>query len=168
MTASLYQAARNGDAGSAAKLLSQGTDVNARDEQGWTPLHYAAAALHTRPDSWDRPDRIAVAGLLLDWGADPNRQDKRGNTPLSLALRFQSCRAMALLLLSRGADPNGLKDTGVSPLHAAAYHGDIVVAEHLLLYGADVNATDRNGDTALQVARNRGFPEAVSLIEQRG
>ena len=168
MTTSLYQAALDGDTGSAAMLLNQGADVNARDEQGRTPLHYTTTNLCNRPDGWDRPARLTLAGLLLGWGADPNLKDRYGNTPLSLALKWQSYRAMALLLLSRGADPNCLKDAGISPLHAAAYHGDAVVVEHLLLYGADVNAKDGNGEIATQVARRRGFPEVVSILELWG
>ena len=37
----LIQAARIGDIDEARKLLDKGANIEARDDLGWTPLHYA-------------------------------------------------------------------------------------------------------------------------------
>ena len=38
---SLFHAAANADASSIAALLDRGADIEARNEEGWTPLHFA-------------------------------------------------------------------------------------------------------------------------------
>ena len=58
-------------------LLEAGVDIDARENRGLTPLHYAAGN-NTNPD---------VAALLLEAGADPGVRDIRGNTPLAYAER---------------------------------------------------------------------------------
>ena len=160
----LFRAALDGDTESAAILLNQGADISARDVNGYTALHYAVTA------GPNRPDRVAVAELLLDWEADPNALEKRGNTPLMLALKQKqkSYRAMALLLLSRGGDPHGLKDAGFAPLHAATYYGDAVVVEHLLLYGAEVNARNRRGETPLHDAARKNREDVTQVLLSAG
>ena len=55
-------------------LLRYGADVNARGDQGYTRLHYAA-----------RMNNIDVAELRLKQGADAALKDDRGRTPLDLA-----------------------------------------------------------------------------------
>ena len=67
-------------------LLRYNADVNARDEDDWTPLHIAAW--------WDARD---VAELLLDKGADVNARDEDGWTPLDF-----SANETAALLRSHG------------------------------------------------------------------
>ena len=48
--------------------------MNARGDQGYTPLHYAA-----------RMNNTDVAELLLKQGADATLKDDRGRTPLDIA-----------------------------------------------------------------------------------
>jgi cytohesin len=54
-------------------LLSCGADPDARDKEGVTPLHCAAANC-----------RYALAQLLVQHGADPNARNNEGKTPLDL------------------------------------------------------------------------------------
>jgi ankyrin repeat protein len=51
-------------------LVEAGAEVDAKDRQGLTPLHYQA-----------RAGRLSVIQYLLDLGADPNATDKSGRTP---------------------------------------------------------------------------------------
>ncbi|WP_100484617.1 ankyrin repeat domain-containing protein [Mycobacteroides abscessus] len=77
-------------------LIAGGADVNAREEQNWTPLHFAA-----------REDSPEVVKLLLDSGADINAINGRGQTPIMLAVASTKRSGIGVLQLlrERGADP---------------------------------------------------------------
>ncbi|WP_419906203.1 ankyrin repeat domain-containing protein [Hoeflea sp.] len=59
-----------------ADCLNAGADPNARDEEGRTPLHWAAAF-----------GTAETVTALLDAGADPNARDEDDETPFDFAKR---------------------------------------------------------------------------------
>lgn len=71
----LHQAAERNDLSKIKLLLSQGVNVNGRDCDNYTPLHYAAIKNNDK-SHWE------VFKTLLKNGADPNAQDSSGRTPL--------------------------------------------------------------------------------------
>jgi uncharacterized protein len=74
LNAQLLIAAQNGNITEVRSLISRATDVNTRDEYGWTPLLWAAMNGHTE-----------VVKVLLGSGANPNTRNKYGWTPLMWA-----------------------------------------------------------------------------------
>lgn len=57
---------------------------------------------------------------------------------------------MAELLIESGADIGARNAGGFTPLHAAAYAGDVAIAELLIAEGADINdAQNQAGVTPL-------------------
>ena len=70
------------------------------------------------------------------------------------------------LLLSKGGDPNArstLADKG-TPLHLAAEYGHLSIVGLLMEYGADREAINMNGKTAVEVAIERSHGEVVERI----
>ncbi len=76
----LLQAAARGSLAEIALLIQQGADLNARDDQGLTPL---MVATHT-----NRPD---VVRALLEAGADVNIQDNQRAITLFYTLAQRVC-----------------------------------------------------------------------------
>jgi ankyrin repeat protein len=69
-------------------------------------------------------------------------------------------------LLARGASSNARTDYGWPVLLLAAENGNVHCTRLLLESGADVNATNKNGDTALMRAACRS--DLVTLLLDRG
>ena len=91
---SIHDAAVDRNIEAAKQHLAAGTDVNAKDEEGWTPLHIAAIRGNKE-----------IAELLIAKGADVNAKAENDNTPLHQAA-FWGHSEIAELLISKGADIN--------------------------------------------------------------
>jgi hypothetical protein len=71
--------------------LAHGGTLNLKDDEGATPLHWAA-----------RTGGERLIGLLIDKGADPNAKDRKGKTPLDYAkARGKYGKAAVALLQQR-------------------------------------------------------------------
>ena len=103
-----------------------------------------------------------------------------GATPFLLASRTADVELMRLLV-ELGADPNAATDTDTTPLHVAAGVGAALPGEEpgsegevlqalafLRTLGADVNAVDRRGNTAMHGAAYKHLPKAVVYLAEAG
>jgi lysophospholipase len=150
----LCSAAALGDIGALRKLVEDGADVNAGDYDGRTALHLVASEGH-----------LEAARFLLEAGANANTVDRWGGTPLADATRHKH-DAVAALLVERGAELRR-GDIAVA-LCAVAGAGDLAEVRRLIESGADVNAGDYDGRTALHLAASEGRLEVVRLLVERG
>lgn len=72
-------------------------------------------------------------------------------------------------MLDFGADVNAKSISGITPLHAAIDRGSVIILKQLLISGADVHVTDRNGCGALDRAiQSQNYYEVVNLLLEFG
>ncbi|MCP5144526.1 MAG: ankyrin repeat domain-containing protein [Gammaproteobacteria bacterium] len=142
-TTPLIRAAANADLESMSLLIEHGAEVNLAQADKHTPLMAVLI-----------PGNSLPAGRLFD-----------------LKSEQQAIEALRLLHAA-GADPDVIalphpvqRSRGGSALHFAVKAGWPLAVEELLSYGADVNALDPDGLSALDYAMARGY---VPFLEQRG
>jgi len=147
--APLMVAARSGNAKQVRDLLKSNSNADARDQHGTTALMLSF-----------RTENTQVLEQLIAAGAAVNARDLQGQTALRLAVDADNTEAVRLLLDS-GADPNTPDNKGWTPLMNATTPE---VAQALIKRGANVNATNCDGETALMIAAEFGSPDLVKTL----
>ena len=105
----IHEAAHNCSTACLCLLLRAGADVNARGNNGATPLHIASEAGH-----------VDAAKVLIAAGANLEVRDGRGHTPLRCAIYFGH-RELALTLLRAGAPITALPMKWIKPENEALH-----------------------------------------------
>jgi hypothetical protein len=137
------------------RLLELGFAVDTRDDQGATALLRACGAGHRE-----------CAAHLLEAGADPSIAARSGVTPLAAAVAARRETLVELLLQHGIAVDQRLPNDATASMVAAAM-GYPEILERLLDDGADVNAVDASGRSALHAAAQFGFEHNDSLRARR-
>ena len=189
----LHAAAQKGNVTKIEQLAVLKADVNARDSNGRTPLHVATfakqhgairALVKAGADinlfDKDRYDGVTIAAvaddeqtlrLLLALGASARLITSRYDGTALIAAAHLGHDGVVKQLIAAGAPLNH-----VNNLHWTAAIEAVVLgnggARHqetlraLIEAGANLQLTDRQGNTPLQLARSRGYTEMVDLLER--
>ncbi|MEE8128931.1 MAG: ankyrin repeat domain-containing protein, partial [Vicinamibacterales bacterium] len=104
----LIEAIKDHDHETVRALLEQKVDVNAREGDGATALHWAVER-----------DDVETIEALLRAGADVNAANDYGVTPISLACINRNATVVKKLLVA-GADPNAATSMGETALMTCA------------------------------------------------
>ena len=183
----MHWAAIEGHKEIAELLIAEGADVNAKTNDGKTPLDEAINPFYNKTEIANLLHKhggkhgtihSAVGGgdveavkEFLAAGADVNVKDKRGFTPLHWA-SISGHKEAVELLIDNGADVNAMRGGGGTPLSYAASWGHEEIVELLIANGADVNVKDAFSETPLDVATHPDNPnasaETANLLRKRG
>ncbi|AVH68105.1 ankyrin repeat-containing protein (plasmid) [Nostoc sp. 'Peltigera membranacea cyanobiont' N6] len=133
-------------------LLDGGVNVNLRNRQGQTPLH-----IHRF--------QPALVKLLLARKAQVNLRDAQGKTPL-----YDVNLEVARQLVAANADLNVQDNLGRTPLHQAVLEEQSFFGPELvtlfLSKNARVDLKDKQGKTALDLARQLNKTQIINLLER--
>lgn len=153
------------DDGQLAALLKKGADPNAAEEISlMTPLMVS--------------EKAAIAKLLIEAGADPNGKDKLDRTVIHHAVKMREAATIVRLLGEAGAEidhpASGI--AGMTPLLCAVEHyiedqareETALVIRILAHLGADLEAVDSAGRSALVIAAAYNQPKLIRLLIELG
>ena len=136
-----FDAARRGDVPMLETFIEAGYALNTQDEKGYTAL--ILAAYHGHGPAVER---------LLTAGADACAQDKRGNTALMGAI-FKGEVQIAHRLLSTDCSPDQRNGAGQTAAMYAGLFKRAELLDALKAKGADLQAQDPLGNTAMDLAK---------------
>ena len=171
----LFEAVSKGNVDECQRLIQAGANVNFTNDDGWTPLHWAAfdghlkvcrllinegrADVHAVTNDNRTPlhlaawwGHVAVCRFLIEQGAIVNATNRFGWTPLHLAAQNGHVEVCQLMINTGRANVNAIDGSDRTPLHWAARYGHVELCRLLVNKGADVNATDDWGWTPLDLA----------------
>lgn len=141
-------------------LITQGLDLNAKDEYGTTVLMYACTV-----------SNLDIVKLLVTEGClDVNLKDDDGVTALRLACAARKFDIVKYLVSECNANVNAKDNDGVTALMSVC--GDdknLELVKYLVAEGkAEVNVFNKKGITALTLASKNAHKIAEYLIREGG
>lgn len=154
----LYVAVRHGHANVARFVLAHRPDLSFRAYMRGTLLHWAYFGANPE-----------IIQMLLDAGANQTDNDNFYQcTPRGFGIHVASDWGILRQVrrqLKNEPELANFFDGGTTPLHRAAAKNHAAIVRWLLRTGADPNARDSNGKTALEIAKEKGHEQVVVAIE---
>ena len=191
----LHAAAHKGDVAQLQRLVASGASLNATDAHGRTPLHVAtfagqreairalvkAGADLNRLDS-DRYDAVTIASVaddgqtlkvLLELGASAKQVTSRYDGTALIAAAHLGHDGVVRQLITAGAPLDHVNNLHWTAVIEAIVLGDggprhQATLKALIDAGANLQLTDRSGQTPLSLAKARGYSAMVALLEKAG
>jgi ankyrin repeat protein len=169
----LIEAAKESNLLEVRRLLSIGADVNAKDDNGETPLQWASVRGHSH-----------VVKALLENGADIEVKSSFGETPLHFAC-YNGHSAAVIELLNpddsndttttflgkrksrAGANTEAKDNDGDTPLHIAIMSCHLPVVKALVSSGANILAANNEGDLPIHEAVTAGSSAVIKYLLQQ-
>ncbi|XP_022099986.1 E3 ubiquitin-protein ligase MIB2-like [Acanthaster planci] len=141
------------------RLLLAGSNVNASNNKGLTPLHLAAAKGH----------QTCVEVLLkYEQKCDVNCQDKDGNTPLFHAVVKNNKQIIHWLVNNPRSDLRIMNKKGFNSLHHAVFLKNIFAVEAILSTSPTmINVAKNDGFTALHLAAFNDMTDITLILVKK-
>ncbi|XP_067653717.1 ankyrin repeat, PH and SEC7 domain containing protein secG-like [Haliotis asinina] len=135
-------------------LVDRGANLSLVDEYSYNVLHFACMG----------GDLETVQLILSQNVTDINIRGNGSRTPLMEAA-WRGHRDVVEFLVGRGANMSLVDKMGDNVLHFASTGGDLKTVELILsLNKVDINATNSNGQTAIDLARDKGHQRVVDFL----
>ncbi|CAF3321710.1 unnamed protein product [Rotaria socialis] len=169
-------------------IVGHGANVNevdVRNEDKFTPLHWAAHSgslecMHwllwqaadvdaTTPKGWTPIHIASIRGhdacvqSLLNNNANINTRDRRNQTCLHMACAHGNSFVVHTLLRG-GADIHHLDVNGWTPAFTAAYHGRLGCLQMLVKWGSKLDDVDNEGNTVAHLTAMEGHLPCLKFI----
>ncbi|WP_265035252.1 MULTISPECIES: ankyrin repeat domain-containing protein [unclassified Wolbachia] len=172
----LSYAVQDGDFNKVQGLVNRGANVNAKDKDGKTPLHYASQSFH----------HLDIVKYLISKGADIDVKDNSGSTPEdeehytnSNTMRQVFMQAHLdkelLLTVKNEKDLKTINDLIAKDIddrtHGGFYYtwsGNLGTVEFLVSKDVSVNATDKYGCTLLHWSALKGHSDIAKFLVDKG
>ena len=129
--------------GNFSLLISNGAQIDAMDQMGWTVLVASIYSESYLPD---------FVKMLVDSGSDVNTTCKQGRTPLMHAARKENISALEILLNTPGVKINAKCYAEYTAIMYAIVVDSEEGCDALLNAGAKIRSVDSDGNTALHFA----------------
>ena len=157
MNENLRQALIDGDMVAFQALCASGTDLDAADSNGMTPLFIAAVK-----------GNLSMVDLLMRQGVNCSLRARLSKRPLLALLAEYGHEEIALKLIGAGADVH-MTDPQLDQdaLMAAAQWGRTAMGNALLDAGAQAMRSDKGGWTALTYAAYNGHLDIARILAAR-
>lgn len=191
----LHAAAQRGDVAQIERLLKSGAAIDATDGAGRTPLHVAtfarqgaavralieAGANHAKLEN-GRYDAVTIAAVaddeatlrtLLQLGASAKLVTSRYDGTALIAAAHLGHDGVVRQLIAAGAPLDHVNNLHWTAVIEAIVLGDggarhQATLKALIDAGANLQITDRNGQTPLALAKARGYGAMVTMLEKAG
>ncbi len=148
---------QNNDYLAAKKHIKNGGNLNARTEAGESVLAYALKSCVDEE----------MLELLIENGADLFYIDDEGVGILDFAVTYNNL-FMVELMLKEGKDVSEVtRKSGFTPLMAAVCYGRYDIFRVLLKAGADINAVESKGMSALDFAKKMRKTSMITFLEEQ-
>ncbi|MBT8360429.1 MAG: ankyrin repeat domain-containing protein [Deltaproteobacteria bacterium] len=191
----LFAAASQGEVSQIRDLVASGEKVDARDSHGRTPLHIAAFGGHhavmkalvvsgADPNALenDRYDIVTIAAvandiktleLALSLGCRADNTTSPYDGTALIAAAHLGHTEVVEILIRAGAPLDHINNLGWTALIEAIVLGNggwkhIDTVKALVEAGSDLKISDRNGQTPMELAKERGYSKIVELLLHSG